>query len=220
MTTSEMLAALVTKFAQRIHFLLAAAQNLPYKEGDVCDECLLHARDLAALATPSVASPQSVRYCGHEAPVGKPCPVCYPTLTEAEARLDEHRLIQHERCSDSNPCSRRKYLQREVAKRAAPVGEPGRTPMDQAKQRVELADSIMKLPYIKAVRNTTTGQERFVARDDVVTAIHEYAKRCRAAASPAQGAPTPQENEMSEAKGGVSKDMRTLRKENRLAHRP
>jgi hypothetical protein len=58
MTTSEMRAALVTKFAQKIHFLLAAAQNQPYEEGDVCDECLVHARELAALATPSVASPQ------------------------------------------------------------------------------------------------------------------------------------------------------------------
>jgi hypothetical protein len=58
MTTSEMRARLVTKFAQKIHFLLAAAQNQPYEEGDVCDECLAHARELAALATPSVGPPQ------------------------------------------------------------------------------------------------------------------------------------------------------------------
>jgi hypothetical protein len=51
-----------------------------------------------------------------------------------------------------------------------------------AKQRVALAESVMKLPYIKATRNASTGQERFVARDDVITAIHEYAKQCRESA--------------------------------------
>lgn len=32
-----------------------------------------------------------------------------------EAQLEEHKLIQHEKCSDENPCSRRKWLQRELA---------------------------------------------------------------------------------------------------------
>jgi hypothetical protein len=55
----------------------------------------------------------------------------------------------------------------------------GRSALEQTESRVELANSVMKLPYIKATRNTETGQERFVARDDVVTCIHEYAKRAR-----------------------------------------
>jgi hypothetical protein len=49
-------------------------------------------------------------------------------------------------------------------------------PLEAAKHRVSLVERIMKLPYIKAIRNAALGQERFVCRDDVITAIHEYAK--------------------------------------------
>lgn len=38
------------EMAERIHFKLAAAQNLPYEEGDVCDECQQFTAELAALA--------------------------------------------------------------------------------------------------------------------------------------------------------------------------
>lgn len=36
--------------AERIHFLLAAAQNLPFTEGESCEECLYHADDILKLA--------------------------------------------------------------------------------------------------------------------------------------------------------------------------
>lgn len=45
--------------------------------------------------------------------------------------------------------------------------------------RIELFERIMKLPYIKATRNAEVGEERFVARDDVITAFHEFAKEVR-----------------------------------------
>jgi len=49
-----------------------------------------------------------------------------------------------------------------------------------AKQRIALVERIMKLPYIKATRDIERGEERFVCRDDVITAIHEYAVSVRA----------------------------------------
>jgi hypothetical protein len=40
----------VREMAERIHLKLAAAQNLPYNDGDTCEECIELARELAALA--------------------------------------------------------------------------------------------------------------------------------------------------------------------------
>jgi hypothetical protein len=48
-----------------------------------------------------------------------------------------------------------------------------------AKQRVDLVERVMKLPYIKATRNASTGSERFICRDDLITLIHNYAKETR-----------------------------------------
>ena len=47
--------------------------------------------------------------------------------------------------------------------------------LELAKQRVAIVERIMKLPYIKQQRDTEEGQIRFVARDDVIKAIHDYA---------------------------------------------
>ena len=57
-------------------------------------------------------------------------------------------------------------------------------PLELAKQRVAIVERVMKLPYIKATRNTETGVERFVARDDLIKAIHDYATAERTAQSP------------------------------------
>lgn len=54
----------------------------------------------------------------------------------------------------------------------APVNEP----LELAKQRVAIVERIMKLPYIKATRDASIGEERFVARDDIIKAVHDYAK--------------------------------------------
>lgn len=59
-------------------------------------------------------------------------------------------------------------------------------PYEMAKQRVAIVERVMKLSYIKATRNTETGQERFVCRDDVITTIHDYAKATRAVAESQQ----------------------------------
>jgi hypothetical protein len=48
-------------------------------------------------------------------------------------------------------------------------------PIALAKQRVAIVERVMKLPYIKATRNAEVGEERFVARDDLIKAIHDYA---------------------------------------------
>jgi len=53
-------------------------------------------------------------------------------------------------------------------------------PVELAKQRVRSVEQVMKLGYIKATRNTSEGEIRFVARDDVITAI-------RSSAEPPQG---------------------------------
>lgn len=50
-----------------------------------------------------------------------------------------------------------------------------------AKQRIAIVERVMKLGYIKQTRNTEEGQIRFIARDDVITAIHNVAKVSRAA---------------------------------------
>jgi hypothetical protein len=64
-------------------------------------------------------------------------------------------------------------------------------PIALAKQRVAIVERVMKLPYIKATRDTERGEERFVARDDLIKAIHDYATVSRAAAlAPAPAAPT------------------------------
>ena len=52
-------------------------------------------------------------------------------------------------------------------------------PFALAKQRVAIVERIMKLPYIKATRDTERGEERFVARDDIIAAVHDYAKAQR-----------------------------------------
>jgi hypothetical protein len=57
--------------------------------------------------------------------------------------------------------------------------------LELAKQRVAIVERVMKLPYIKATRNASVGQERFVARDDLITLIHDYAKVSRAGQAPA-----------------------------------
>lgn len=48
-------------------------------------------------------------------------------------------------------------------------------PLELAKQRVAIVERLMKLPYIKATRDTEKGEERFIARDDVIRAVHDYA---------------------------------------------
>lgn len=53
--------------------------------------------------------------------------------------------------------------------------------LELAMQRVAIVGLLNKLPYIKQQRDTEEGQIRFVARDDVITAIHNYAKESRAA---------------------------------------
>jgi hypothetical protein len=53
---------------------------------------------------------------------------------------------------------------------------------EMAEQRVAIVERMMKLPYIKATRDSSVGQERFVARDDMITLIHTLAKESRAAA--------------------------------------
>lgn len=50
-------------------------------------------------------------------------------------------------------------------------------PIILAKQRMEIVERVMKLPYIKATRNAENGEERFVCRDDVITAVHDYARQ-------------------------------------------
>jgi hypothetical protein len=57
-------------------------------------------------------------------------------------------------------------------------------PLKLAKQRVAIVERVMKLPYIKAQRDTKKGQERFVARDDLIKAIHDYATAERAPRTP------------------------------------
>jgi hypothetical protein len=52
-------------------------------------------------------------------------------------------------------------------------------PLEMAKQRVAIMERIMKLPYIKATRDTERGEERFVCRDDVITAVHEHGKAAK-----------------------------------------
>jgi hypothetical protein len=59
-------------------------------------------------------------------------------------------------------------------------------PLELAKQRVDIVARVMKLPYIKATRDTEVGPERFVARDDLIKAVHDYAVIRRA------DAPTPE----------------------------
>jgi hypothetical protein len=51
--------------------------------------------------------------------------------------------------------------------------------LELAKQRMAIVERIMKLPYIKATRNASLGEERFVARDDIIQAVHDYAKLTR-----------------------------------------
>jgi hypothetical protein len=51
--------------------------------------------------------------------------------------------------------------------------------LELAKQRVAIVERLKKLPYIKAVRHASVGQELFVCRDDVITMIHNYAKANR-----------------------------------------
>jgi hypothetical protein len=47
--------------------------------------------------------------------------------------------------------------------------------------RVPLVDSLMEFwQRWLATRNTSRGKERFIARDDVITAVHNYAKVSRA----------------------------------------
>jgi len=58
-------------------------------------------------------------------------------------------------------------------------------PLALAKQRVAIVERVMKLPYIKATRDTERGEERFVARDDLIKAVHDYATVSRAAPPPA-----------------------------------
>jgi len=50
-------------------------------------------------------------------------------------------------------------------------------PVELAKQRVRSVEQVMKLGYIKATRNTSEGEIRFVARDDVITAIRASAEQ-------------------------------------------
>lgn len=52
-------------------------------------------------------------------------------------------------------------------------------PLKLAKQRVAIVERVMKLPYIKAIRDTTRGDERFVCRDDVIKAVHDWASEGR-----------------------------------------
>jgi hypothetical protein len=139
---------------------------------------------LAALATPSVASPQGQAKCQY--------PMC-PQM-----------------------CC------------AAPVGEPGRTPPLSASSGITTAftgnSSVERSPLTIGEK----GDFVITIPDGVVSAKDEYyttiASRgleidCwneqvkRLAAPPAQGAPTPQENEMSEAKGEFPKMCELCEKE-------
>src|SRR5208283_5038266 len=60
--------------------------------------------------------------------------------------------------------------------------------LHDTKQRIALLERVMKLPYIKATRYASVGEERFVCRDDVVTVFHEHAKAIRALRNPAKPA--------------------------------
>ena len=82
-------------------------------------------------------------------------------------------------------------VKRERASRAsgpAPQNDAERLPRDDyneplilAKQRMAIVERVMKLGYIKQTRDTEEGQIRFVARDDVITVVHNVAKVSRAA---------------------------------------
>lgn len=66
--------------------------------------------------------------------------------------------------------------------------------LELAKQRVEIVERLMKLPYIKATRNTETGQERFIARDDVITLLNELRALAEQASSDPLDKPSHVEN--------------------------
>jgi hypothetical protein len=59
---------LLRKMAERIHFKLAAAQNLPYEDGDTCSECEDFAKELAALAPPSTPASKKGDWPGGSEP--------------------------------------------------------------------------------------------------------------------------------------------------------
>ena len=58
--------------------------------------------------------------------------------------------------------------------------------LELAKQRVAIVERVMKLPYIKATRDTEEGEVRFVARDDLIKAIHDYAVIGASPATPSE----------------------------------
>jgi hypothetical protein len=69
----------------------------------------------------------------------------------------------------------------EAAKRDREVAQDeARASYKLAKQRVDIVERVMKLPYIKTTRNAEIGVERFVARDDLIKTIHDYAAEATA----------------------------------------
>jgi ribosomal protein L37AE/L43A len=268
MTTSEMRARLVTKFAQKIHFLLAAAQNQPYEEGDVCDECLVHARELAALATPSVASPQAkCPRCGSTEIVntsfGQCCEKCgkswygaAPVASPQQSETFETELTQYggaanldviladwkpgdkvlvsvvkvskmvkyacgcmasagspkycpvhgevESLSDVLAAEQEQIAAME-ARVAAPVGEPGRTPLDVAAgQCNEEMEGRCECPLHKAYDRLSEGYVCAALHRVPIAGCKDCERDNPLAAPPAQGAPTPEPCQwMSYARGGM-----------------
>jgi hypothetical protein len=85
---------------------------------------------------------------------------------------------------------------------------------EMAEQRVAIVERMMNLPYIKATRDASVGQERFVARDDMITLIHTLAKESRAAAPAVEDAPrehVPWSERPLGIKAGEDATPRTLR---------
>jgi hypothetical protein len=134
-----------------------------------------HAQHLASLTPAQHREPIPCEY-GHPNICGKPA--TYMCMAKGYPHempgCDAHAPLMHGYTTSPPRCSSYYRL-------TPQTHEPPADSFEMAKQRVEIVERMMKLPYIKATRNASVGDERFVCRDDVITLIHNYAKELREA---------------------------------------